>query len=259
MLLFTREAMVTGSFPLTHYYISALVRVSDSGSRQSAIYSFPRLQRKNRSTQCGFVFQEASSVTVFGAVWGTSFVRQPVLDFKGMTTLSQVFPPLGLKSGSTGRGRVRAILWRQGSCLCLYVGPSWRVNCSHVSATLSIFHAWRLIHLKVSTVLVGWEYMVFRFHNFLHFLKERWNRMLLHTLGYWGIRAFYSCIFFFCWSLQIPDNFLVRTLPTALRNCWNDHEIMYYFKPEHSSQSRQNLCAASCSQSVQSIPYFHIL
>lgn len=49
-----------------HYYTSALVRVSDSGNRQSATYSFPRLQQQNRSTQCGFVFQDVSCVTTFG-------------------------------------------------------------------------------------------------------------------------------------------------------------------------------------------------
>jgi hypothetical protein len=52
----------------TYYYTSALARVSDSGNRQSAMYSFPRLQQQNRSTQCGFVFQDVSCVTTFGPI-----------------------------------------------------------------------------------------------------------------------------------------------------------------------------------------------
>jgi hypothetical protein len=41
------------------------------------------------------------------------------------------------------------------------------------------------------------------------------------TLGHVSVLFMYT----FCWSLQISDNALARTLPTALRNCSNDHEI----------------------------------
>jgi len=188
-MLFSFVTVVTGSFPLLRWFeyripeTDNLIRIH--------LHDYSRKIEAPNMLLYSKTFRVSRPLDLCVAV----FLVPTCLTFQrdATTTLSQVFPPLGCRSYGTGRGRIHAVLWRQGSCLC----PRCRLSCCYVSCRMRCALHRTLVSctFMYRSALSGTT-MMLQFHIFLHSGKEKWNRMLFHKWDFEKCSSFIGAIQF---------------------------------------------------------------